>query len=56
MITITNGANGKRPSEFFGLSTDEKPIEKVENAAVFYEMDTKTLHLFDAESREWIAQ
>lgn len=56
MITITNGANCKHPSEYCGLSTDEKPTEKVDNAAVFYEMDTKNLFLFDAQNKVWLEQ
>ena len=43
------------PDDFIGLSTDEKPTN-VPNASAFYEMDTKTLYLFDAENGVWLQQ
>ena len=46
---------GCKVYDHIGLSTDEKPTN-VPNASTFYEMDTKTLHLFDAENGEWRAQ
>lgn len=36
------------------LSTDEKPIEGVHNAALAYEMDTKAVFIFDAENKKWL--
>lgn len=41
--------------DIYGLSTDEKPTD-VPNASSFYEMDTKTLHMFDAENGIWLQQ
>lgn len=50
---------------FYGLSTDTKPtyIERVigsrysiPNGSAFYEMNTGTLYLFDAENSQWLAQ
>lgn len=43
------------PCDFIGLSTDAKPTN-VNNASTFYEMDTKTLFLFDAENGIWLRQ
>lgn len=40
------------PSEFIGLSTDEKPTD-VNNASMFYEMDTKKMFMFDEENTVW---
>ena len=39
-----------------GLSTDPKPTEGVENAVVFYEMDTGNVFMFDEENKQWIPQ
>ena len=41
--------------DMYGLSTDEKPMN-VGNASTFYEMDTKTLYMFDAQNQQWLAQ
>ena len=41
---------------FYGLSTDEKPIEDAFNADIFYEMDTKKAFLFDAANSKWLEQ
>mgnify|MGYP003310786843 CR=1 FL=1 len=43
------------PTDMIGLSTDQKPVN-VANASTFYEMDTKTLYMFDAQNRIWHAQ
>lgn len=56
MITIVSGAYGVEPNQYFGLSTDTKPVEGVGNASVFYEMDTKKMWLFDAENAVWHEQ
>jgi hypothetical protein len=54
MITIKseNHVYGLTPSEIYGLSTDVKPTD-VNNASVFYEMDTKKLFMFDEENSVW---
>lgn len=44
--------------EIVGLSTDTKPIDKIEgiyiqNGSSFLEMDTDTKYLFDAENKQW---
>ena len=44
--------------ELFGLSTDEKPIEKFEsifigNSSTYYEMDTKKCFIYDEENHKW---
>ncbi len=44
--------------ELYGLSTDEKPIEKFEitpigNSSTYYEMDTKKAYIYDEENHKW---
>jgi hypothetical protein len=57
MITIKseNHVYGMTPSELYGLSTDTKPTD-VNNASVFYEMDTKKMFLFDEQNNVWLEQ
>ena len=43
------------PEDYIGLSSDEKPTD-VPNTSSFYEMDTKTLFLFDAQNGVWLQQ
>lgn len=50
-----DGSRVKR-SEYYWLSTDEKPIDGVDNADVGYEMDTQKVFMFDAEHQVWIEQ
>lgn len=42
--------------DYYGLSTDTKPTERVCNASTFYEMDTKKLYMFDAQNGVWLEQ
>ena len=44
--------------ELYGLSTDEKPIEKfgttyIGNASTYLEMDTGTVFIYDEENHRW---
>lgn len=56
MITNTGNPTADRcPCELFGLSTDTKPTN-VKNASIFYEMDTKSLFLYDEENGAWLRQ
>lgn len=41
---------------YYGKSTDVKPIEGVNNAERFYEMDTRAVFMFDEDSKTWLAQ
>jgi len=41
------------PPVYYGLSTDTKPTEDVENATWFVEIDTSKIYSFDAESLTW---
>lgn len=41
-------------SELRGLSTDEKPINNIENGTAFLEMDTLKVYLFDAQNKTWL--
>ena len=43
-------------TEFYGKSTDEKPIAGVENADIFYEMDTFKVFMFDGGAMTWLEQ
>lgn len=42
--------------EFYGLSTDEKPIDDAHNADIFYEMDTGKVFMFDEDNKQWLEQ
>lgn len=56
MITRYNSyGEQSRAYDMYGLSTDEKPMD-VGNASTFYEMDTKTLYMYDAQNKIWLAQ
>ena len=51
MITVS------KDNDYVGLSTDEKPTgAQVANGACFYEMDTNTAYMYDAENQTWIDQ
>ena len=51
MITVS------KDNDYVGLSTDTKPTGKeVKNGAVFYEIDTQTAYMYDAENEQWIPQ
>ena len=54
-IFMNNGDVRKR-GEFYGKSTDTKPVNGVNNADLFYEMDTKKVFLFDEDNKKWIEQ
>lgn len=57
MITKYIASNERNVAQYdmYGLSTDTKPMD-VGNASTFYEMDTKTLWMFDAQNKVWLAQ
>lgn len=47
--------------EFVGKSSDSKPTETADgfpitNGSVFYEMDTKKIYMYDADTNAWIEQ
>ena len=50
--------NGKTEAipEYYGKSTDQKPVYGVMNASVFYEMDTKKVFMLDADTGTWLEQ
>ena len=54
--SILPGGVLKRRGEFYGKSTDTKPVDDVNNADIFYEMDTQKVFLFDEEKKTWIEQ
>lgn len=39
--------------EYRGLSTDTKPTENVSNGAVFIEINTGKVYMFDADGTQW---
>lgn len=49
---ITNVTCDGMFSKLYGLSTDTKPTD-VPNASRYYEMDTATLYIYDAENQHW---
>ena len=50
-------SNEGQELELRGLSTDEKPTTldgaKVDNGAVFIEMDTGKIYMYDQENEQW---
>lgn len=60
MITLNKYGNRENRVwlELYGLSTDEKPIEKFDdifigNSNTYYEMDTKNTFMYDEENKKW---
>ena len=60
MITLNKYGNRENRVwlELYGLSTDEKPIEKIDdifigNSSTYYEMDTKNTFMYDEENKKW---
>jgi len=50
MITVGNVGN---VYDLRGLSTDEKPTEKIGNGSTFLEMDTSEVYVFDKDNLTW---
>ena len=50
------GTKMTKRSEYYGMSADSKPTEHVNNADIFYEMDTKKVYLFDEAGQQWLVQ
>lgn len=48
--------NDGSAKDFRGLSTDQKPVTGVPNGSTFYEMDTHSVYMFDADGSAWIKQ
>lgn len=48
----TIGCIGVELAELYGLSTDAKPMNEA-NGAIFLEMDTKKVFIFDKEGGQW---
>lgn len=60
MITVNKYSDRPNRSymELYGLSTDEKPIEKfgtiyIGNASTLYTMDDKKAYIYDEENHKW---
>lgn len=51
-----DGCGRRLRKEYYGKAADTKPTDGVENADIFYEMDTGTVFLFDEENQEWLKQ
>ena len=56
--SVLSTENGEVKSlEFRGLSTDTKPLKlgdkDINNGAMFIEMDTGKIYLFDLENKQW---
>ena len=65
MITIIDVNRFNNTIEMYGLSTDTKPIDKFEfqgtnypitNGSTIYEMDTKSVFMYDEENKQWLKQ
>lgn len=62
MVTLDKMDYGNTTRLFLsGLSTDQKPTEKVEGVyltqnSVFKEIDTSAIYLFDKENKRWVKQ
>lgn len=58
MITLYQAAyqNEPRAREYAGLSSDEKPLDGVENGSWFTEIDTGKKYRFDKQNQLWIVQ
>ena len=57
-LNVYGGKPNRVWLELYGLSTDEKPIEKFDgnligNASTFYCMDTKEAFIYDEENHKW---
>ena len=39
---------------YYGLKADVKPLEGINNADRYFEMDTGNLYLFDEAGRQWL--
>lgn len=56
-MAITLKTSQGQMNEYYGLSTDTKPTdESVPNGSTFYEMNTGTLYMFNADARTWLPQ
>jgi hypothetical protein len=53
---ICESGDIRKRVEYYGLSADTKPVEGVNNADIFYEMDTKKAYLFDESGAIWLEQ
>lgn len=57
MITSDKAFEGistnRKPSTYYGLSSDAKPTKNVVNGSAFIEMDTSKIYFFDRENLEW---
>lgn len=50
---MVTGRN-ERTIEYFGLSTDIKPVENyIGNGSIFIEVDTNNIFMFDEENKIW---
>ena len=55
-LICQTGNNICRHAEYYGKSSDAKPTDGVNNADIFYEMDTKKIFLFDKDASAWLEQ
>lgn len=59
-ITMLSGESAYAQYEYYGLSTDEKPTDEgyrhTPNGAIFFEMDTSKIYLYDADNMVWYEQ
>lgn len=58
MISLDRASYQTEPryAEYVGLSTDEKPVESVDNGDEFQEIDTGKVYKFDIDTTQWYEQ
>ena len=58
MISLDRASYQTEPryAEYVGLSTDEKPVESVDNGDEFQEIDTGKVYKFDIDTAQWYEQ
>ena len=58
MITLGRAAyqTQGRNDEYYGLSTDPKPTDGVENGSTLYIMDKQEVWMYDKTNNTWIKQ
>lgn len=44
---------GTTPPTYYGLSTDTKPTQFIQNGAAFIEIDSSKLYFFDQDNASW---
>lgn len=55
--TYDNGSKFEgKPHDYYGLSSDDKPMGEIINGSSLYLMDTQQVYMYDEEHEIWILQ